>query len=83
MTPKSPHPSVGDGGVDSGDVGVVLGTVMMVVGYWSWWWSSGGCDGLCKGSSCNSCRSAIVKRMLHGGVGGGDGDCSCNGGRFD
>ena len=51
----------GDGGGDSGGVGVVVGMVMMVVGYWWWSWSSGGFDSVCKGSSCNSCRSAIIK----------------------
>ena len=37
---------------------------------------------LCKGGSCNSCRSAIVKHMMcgeygveGGGEGGGDGVC--------
>ena len=51
----------------SGGVGVVMGMVMSMVRYWWWWWSTGGCDCLCKGSSCNSCRSDIVKYMLHGG----------------
>ena len=38
-----------------------------------WWQSdgSGGGDSLCKGSSCNSCRSTIVKCTLCGGGGGG------------
>ena len=58
--------SGGDGGGgDCGGVGVVVGMVTMVVDYW-WWWSSGGCDSLFKASSCNACRSAIGKCMLHG-----------------
>ena len=43
------------------------------------WRCSGGCGGgdrLCKGGSCNSCRSAIVKCMMCGEYGGeGGGDC--------
>ena len=49
---------------------------MVVVEKW-WYWKSGGsggCDNLCKGSSCNSCRSTKVKCSLCGGsVGGGGG----------
>ena len=59
---------VGDGVVDNGGVGVVVGMEIIVEGYLWWWLSSGGCDCLCEGSSCNSCRSAIVKCMLHGGL---------------
>ena len=63
---------------------VVMGMVIIVVGYWWGWKSSGGFDCLCKGSSCNTCLlSATVKCVLHWGVGGGDGDCSFNGGGFD
>ena len=65
----------GCGGASGG--GDVVGVVVVVaVGYWWWWWQCGGSgcgDSLCKGSSYNSCRSAIVKCMLYGGGGGGCG----------
>ena len=68
---------------------------MVVVVWYLWWWfhsGGGGCGmSLCKGSSFNSCSSAIVKYTIHGeggdkggdeGGGGGDGgDVSgCDGG---
>ena len=46
----------------SGGEVLVVVVVVVVIGYW--WWRSGGGgggDSLCKGGSCNSCRSAIVK----------------------
>ena len=45
--------------------GVLDFCVWVVVGYW-WWFSvgGGGGDSLCKGCSCNICRSAIVSRCL-------------------
>ena len=52
--------------------------VVVAVDYWGWWWQSGGSAGgnsLCKGSSCNSCRNAIVKCTLYDGGGGGCGGC--------
>ena len=58
----------------------------MVVGYWLCWWQSGGSgvgDSPGKGSSRNSCSTAIVKCMLCGGVvgcGGIGGSC-CVGGQ--
>ena len=56
---------------------------MVVVGYWWYWWRSGGGNSHCRGVSCNSCRSAIVKCMLcgegrGGGVGGGGGPDNSN-----
>ena len=44
---------------------VVVGVVGLVVGYW--WWRSGGVragDSLCKGGSCNRCRSALGVGMV-------------------
>ena len=56
---------VDGGGASSGGevvVGVVVVVVVVVVvGYW--WWRSGGSvagDRICKGGSCNSCRSTMV-----------------------
>ena len=57
-----------DGGVGNssgGVVVVVVGVVGLVVGYL--WWRSGGVragDSLCKGGSCNRCRSALGVRMV-------------------
>ena len=68
-------PGGGCGGA-SGGGDVLVDVVVVAEGFWWWWWQSGGSgggDSLCKGSSCNSCRSAIVKCMLCGGGGGGDG----------
>ena len=47
------------GGGCGGGYGVVLGVffLMVVVGYW--WWCGG--ESLCKGSSCNSCRTEFLK----------------------
>ena len=52
------------GGGGRGD-GVVVGVSLVLVGYW-WWHCRGGSggDSLCKGGSCNSCRSALFKCMM-------------------
>ena len=39
---------------------MVMVVVVVVVVLGNWCWRSGG-DSLCKGGSCNSCMSAIVK----------------------
>ena len=56
---------VGGGGASGGG-----GVVVMVVVRYLWWWfhiGSGGCDmSLCKGSSFNSCSSAIDKCTMNG-----------------
>ena len=64
----------------SGGCGVVM--VVVVVWYLWWWFHSGGggcCMSLCKGSSFNSCSSAIVKCTIHG-EGGDKGDDEGGGG---
>ena len=53
--------------------------MVVVVVYWWLWWYSGVCvgaDRLCKGDSCNTCRSVLVKCTMcgEGGGGGVDGD---------
>ena len=36
----------------------VVVVVVVVIGYWWWFSGGGGCgDSLCKGGSCNICRS--------------------------
>ena len=69
------------GGGFSGGGGVVM---VVVVVWYSWWWfhsgGGGGCGmGLCKGSSFNSCSSAIVECTIHG-EGGDKGDDEVGGG---
>ena len=54
--------------------------VVVDIGYMLWWWhmvGGNGGDSFCKGGSCNSFRTAIVRCMM---CGEGSDDCDGDGG---